>query len=114
MDGSVKVSLSRHASIDYERISLYLLEDLYQSRAEEHFSRNIDTLFLNLAIFPKMGNLYDTDKELSRPYRKLNLDKYTVFYVYYEEQRCIEVYRILAGLSNYMAIIKDATPIYEI
>ncbi|MBC1458544.1 type II toxin-antitoxin system RelE/ParE family toxin [Listeria newyorkensis] len=113
MDDSVKISLSRHASIDYESISLYLLEDLYQSQAEENFSKAVEQLFLNLAAFPKMGSLYDSEKYLSKPYRKLSFDRYTVFYVYHEEQQLIEVHRILSGLSDYTVIIKDAAPTYE-
>lgn len=101
-------------SIDYESISLYLLEDLYQSQAEENFSKGVERLFLNLAAFPKMGCLYDAGKELSKPYRKLGFERYTVFYVYHEERQLIEVHRILSGLSDYTVIIKDAAPTYEL
>ncbi|MBA3925652.1 type II toxin-antitoxin system RelE/ParE family toxin [Listeria rustica] len=114
MGESVKISLSRHASIDYESISLYLLEDLYQTQAEENFSKGVDKLFLNLAAFPKLGSLYASEKYLSKPYRKLSFDRYTVFYVYYEEQQLIEVHRILSGLSDYTAIIKDTLSLYEL
>ncbi|MBC1436164.1 type II toxin-antitoxin system RelE/ParE family toxin [Listeria rocourtiae] len=114
MNGGVKISLSRHASMDYERISLYLLEDLYQPQAEEQFSKSIDRLFLNLAVFPKLGSVYKSEKWLSRSYRKVNFGKYMAFYVYDEDRGSIEVHRILSGLSDYPTIIKDATPSYEV
>ncbi|WP_277620199.1 type II toxin-antitoxin system RelE/ParE family toxin [Listeria cornellensis] len=71
------------------------------------------SLFLNLTVFPKMGSPYDNGKYLSKPYRKWSFDRYTVFYVYHEERQLIEIHRILSGLSDYTAIIKDATSIYE-
>ncbi|WP_077914647.1 type II toxin-antitoxin system RelE/ParE family toxin [Listeria grandensis] len=79
MTETVKIRFSKHASLDYDRISLYLVEDLCQFQAAQKFSEGIELLLLNLASFPMLGKLYDNGKLISKPYRRASFDRYTVF-----------------------------------
>ncbi|MBC1935896.1 type II toxin-antitoxin system RelE/ParE family toxin [Listeria grandensis] len=114
MTETVKIRFSKHASLDYDRISLYLVEDLCQFQAAQKFSQGIELLLLNLASFPMLGKLYDNGKLISKPYRRASFDRYTVFYLYHEDRQLIEVYRILSGVADHSILIKDVGEMYEI
>ncbi|MBC2321991.1 type II toxin-antitoxin system RelE/ParE family toxin [Listeria booriae] len=114
MERGITIKFSRHASLDYDRISLYLTEDVYQFQAEQNFSKAIEALLLNLTAFPKMGSVYDDGRCLSREYRRINVDRYSVFYVYLEDEAVVEIHRILAGMADHTIFIKDETQMYDI
>lgn len=114
MARGITIKFSRHASLDYDRISLYLTEDVYQFQAEQNFSKAIEALLHNLTAFPRMGGVYDNGRCLSRKYRRINMDRYSVFYVYLEDKAVVEIHRILAGMVDHTIFIKDEMQTYDV
>ena len=91
------------AKQDLEEIINYIQSD--NPDAALNLINNIDKNILQLKDFPCMGKIPEDDHLQSKEYRMLIVKNYIVFYVVFENEREIEIRRIIHGKRKYQFLL---------
>lgn len=100
-----KLILSRAAEEDLEQIVSYMVKDLANPMAAQHFLDAVCDCYMNLKSMPKM---YEESRDAylrSLGYRKVVIGKYILLYRIDESETCVRIYRVFYGARNYKAFL---------
>ena len=90
---------------DIEKAVLYIAEHLKAEKAALDLLDSLDTAIGRLAEFPYAHRLYSKTADFSNEYRILPVKNYLVFYTIDEEQKIVEIYRVLYAKRDWKNII---------
>lgn len=94
------------AQKDISEAVLYIADQLKAPKAAMDLLDALDKSISRLQDFPYSYKLYQLKEALENEYRFLPVKNYGVFYVVKEEQKAIEVHRVLYGKMDFTGTIK--------
>lgn len=98
MQGEYKISYLDQARLDVDDILDYLLDELNNPTAAEHFADELDAKLANLMQHPFIGALYKWNHKFDYEYRQLFIGNYTAFYVVLD--KAVEMHRVVYSARN--------------
>lgn len=90
---------------DIEGIALYISDTLKAPKAAADFINILDHSIMRLQKFPYSCRIYSTIRPLEYEYRLLPVNNYIVFYTVLEEEKIVEIRRVLYSKMNLMKIV---------
>lgn len=96
------VELSIQAKNDYKKIISYLKNNLSEPSIASKYLELINNELQTLAYLPYKHSIIDDDMLKNLKYRKLIIKNYIAFYRINEEEKIVEIHRILYGSSNWI------------
>lgn len=97
-----KIQLSIKAKDDYKRIISYLKNEILEPSIANKYAELIDNKLQTLEYSPQKYAIIDDDIVKKLEFRKLIIKNYIAFYKINEEEKIVEVHRILYGVSNWI------------
>ncbi|ADG81058.1 type II toxin-antitoxin system RelE/ParE family toxin [Thermincola potens] len=95
------------AKQDITDIILYISDQLNAPKAAMDLLEALEYSISLLRDFPYAHKIYRPIKPLGEDYRMLIVKNYAVFYVVREEEKIVEVYRIIYAKMNFFGVVKD-------
>lgn len=96
------VELSIQSKNDYKKIISYLKNNLSEPSIASNYLELINNEIQTLAYLPYKHAIIDDDMLKNLKYRKLIIKNYIAFYRINEEEKIVEIHRILYGSSNWI------------
>ncbi len=97
-----KITLLPSAYEDIDKIFEYICNVLQNPQAAVSLINKIYKETDPLKTLPYIGAEIDIDISLKYTYRKLHVENYIVFYIVNEEEKSVDIIRVLYGKSNYI------------
>ncbi len=91
------VKLSSQASQDIEEIYEYISEALYEKEIALNMVGLLEKNILSLSEMPGRYRIYESEPWQSRGVHIMSVKKYLVFYVIDEEEKEVNVFRVIYG-----------------
>ena len=88
------------ARLDISGILDYFIDELKNPIAAEHFADELDEKLANLEQHPFIGALYKLNHKFDFEYRQLFVGNFTVFYVVPENDKIVEIHRVIYSARN--------------
>jgi addiction module RelE/StbE family toxin len=90
---------------DMDNIYSYISETLCAPLAAKNLLKKLIAEMNKLKTFPCLGEIQPQTDSLRYEYRRLIVENYIVFYIVEEEEKRVNIMRILYGAVNYMEIL---------
>lgn len=100
---TIKISLS--ASEDLKQITLYIKTVLKVPSTARNYLKLLKQEIDKLAILPKRHEVIEKEKINQSNVRKLIVKNYIIFYIVNDDEKIVNVERILYGASNWIGKI---------
>lgn len=88
------------ASRDIAEAALYIAETLSAPKAAVDLLEALDVAMSRLKELPYSCRVYQPAKPLDREYRLLNVKNYAVFYAVNEQEKTVEICRVIYAKRN--------------
>ena len=102
MDEKYKINLSIKAKDDLKSIVLYIKNDLNEPAIANKYAKIIREEIQTLEYLPQKFAIIDDSSIKDLNFRKLIIKNYIAFYRINEENKIVNVERILYGASNWI------------
>lgn len=100
-----KIQLSIRAKDDYKRIISYLNNELLEPLIASRYAELINAKLQSLRYSPQRYAIVDGIVEKKLEFRKIIIRNYIAFYRINENEKIVEVHRILWGASDWLGRI---------
>lgn len=97
-----EILLSIRAKNDYKKIISYLKDTLLETSIANKYAELINDKIQSLEYSPYRYAIIDNENVKKLKYRKLVIKNYIAFYKINEEDKIVEIHRILYGASNWI------------
>lgn len=100
-----KVQFSGESKNDFANIIKYIKYNLQETKAATKLSNKIKESIKLLSNNPKLYSIVDDEYIKKLGLRKLIVDNYLLFYKILEEEKIVQVVRIMYGRRNWIDIL---------
>jgi len=90
------------AQNDLEHVFKYIAEDLSNPEAAMNLIEKFEDKFKELTLFPKAYPVMENKFLIIQNLRKCIVDNFLVIYLYNENNRMIEIVRVIYGRQDYL------------
>ena len=90
---------------DIEGIILYISETLKSPATALHLLNSFETAVKTLKNFPYSHEVYRLSNQLDKEYRYIPVKSYIIFYTVLENEKKVEIQRVLYGKMDFNKII---------
>lgn len=101
-----KLSYLPVAKQDLQETIIYIAAELHAPKAAADLLDALEQGLTRLCDFPYSCQVYLPVKPLEREYRMLTVNNYAVFYVVDEEQKTVEIRRVVYGKMDLNKLLK--------
>ena len=100
-----KLSYLHIAKKDIENIILYISNTLKSPTAALHLLDSFESALEILKDFPYSHEIYKLSNRLNKEYRYITVKNYVIFYTVLENEKIVEIQRVLYGKMDFNKII---------
>ena len=100
-----KLSYLHIAKKDIENIVLYISDTLKSPTAALHLLDSFEAALEILKDFPYSHEIYKLSNRLNKEYRYITVKNYVIFYTVLENEKTVEIQRVLYGKMDFNKII---------
>ncbi len=101
-----KLRVMYAAAEDMHEISHYIVNTLSNHIAAKNLITQIEVTFQRIVCNPYMYELYP-DKDLAeKGYRKVTVKNYMIFYIVTEEEKAVNIMRVIYGRRDHKNLIQ--------